>query len=107
MTVEDVRQAKEIQDIAEANEVLVLHQPPDNLDRKTAADDFARAFDDGAVARLDTLLNKTVHRDFGDFVQAFTLASPSLFVVITYDRFRTALPNLLQFFSQADIVTTR
>jgi hypothetical protein len=106
-TVEDVRRAAEIQDVADTHDIVVLHQAPDNLDKKRTVEVFYETLNDKQIKELDELLEKTMKRTFNFFVDYFASYSPSLYIIIRYERFQSAITNLHEFFAQPRIIKSR
>ena len=106
-TVEDIRAAKEIGDVATPHEMLVLLQPPDNLDAKNSQDAFQEMLSNPQKSRLSDLLLQTSMRDFEFFIDHFSTYRPSLFIIISYKRVRDAMKNLHRFFANNSLIQSR
>ena len=100
VTIEDVRQADEINAIADPCDLVVLYDAPDSSDKRDSVVRFNKDLDERQIKGFDNLLSRTSRFRFTTFVERFAGGSPSLFVVIRYDRFRTAMSNLHRFFQQ-------
>lgn len=107
VTVDDVRAADQIEEIADTHDLLVLLQEPDKLDRKSAEGAFQRELNASQRLKLDHLLRTTSKRGLDSFVQDFSSNKPSLFVIMRYDRFPSAITNLHKFFEQQRMVKAR
>lgn len=107
ITVEDIRQASEIHDVADAHDILVLHQDPDNLDKKHTVEMFYETLSDKQMEKLDELLSETAQKTVSSFINYFASYSPSLFIIIRYDRFQSAITNLHEFFAHPKVVKPR
>ena len=106
-TVEDVRRAEKIDLVADAHDILVVHQRPDNLDEKESMQAILNSFQEDRRLELESRLKRTSGISPRLFAQHFGRYNPSLFVVIRYERFRAAASNLLRFFAQADMIKQR
>jgi hypothetical protein len=107
MTVEDVRIAEDIKDVADPHDVLVLLQEPDNLNRKDTTDRFKQRFNSGEQSRLDDLFNQTNNHGFMNFMHSFSARAPSMFIVISYKRVKTAMNNLHNFLANDRLIIKR
>lgn len=106
-TVEDVRNADDIKAIADAHDVVVLQEEPDNLDKRQTIARFYETLNDTQIRKFDDVLKQTIKRNSPFFIDYFASYSPSLFVVIRYDRFKSAMNNLHKFFAQNAAVQQR
>ena len=106
-TVEDVRGADDIETIAERRDLVVLYNEPNHIDKRHSIERFDQAFDKTQIDKFDDSLKTTSHTTFRVFVEQFASSNPSLFVVIQYDRFQSAMVNLHRFFQQDAVVRQR
>jgi len=108
-TVDDVRQAEELTDVAEQHDLLVLQQAPDNIDREAALLRFNTGIDETLAGRLDELMKAAMGPKYGfaNFVSGFARTVPSMFVIIGYARFEEAMRNLHAFFEREDLLVPR
>jgi hypothetical protein len=108
MTVEQVRSANELRDVAENHELLVILQEPTEVDSRHARSAFARRFRSDGYALLDAAIKNVKPRSgFQNFINTFAARKPSLFIVISYSRIESALANLHRFFTHKSIITPR
>jgi len=102
VTIEALRQANEIADVATSEEVLVVHHPPDNELANYSTATLRRDLSTNAKQELDAH-----HRDGHEgFIKGFAQWVPSTFVVIHYTRFSKAVENLVRFLDREDMVTS-
>jgi hypothetical protein len=106
-TVEDIRAAKEIEDVAKPHDKLVLLQPPDNLETKSTHEAFHDILTDVQKSKLNDLLSQTSKQSFEHFVQIFASYTPSLFLIISYKKVREAMGNMHRFFGQHSLIQPR
>jgi hypothetical protein len=106
MTVEIIRNATEIDEVADRQEVLVLRKKPNNLDVKHVEAAFRGAFTATEQRKLHELANVSGKDGLARLV-SYIMGKPSLFLVITYAGFRSALADLYKFFAQAELVRPR
>jgi hypothetical protein len=107
MTVEDIRSAEEISTVADPHDVLVLHQKPDNLNQKDTRERFKEAISTQGQTDLTALFKQTRNYNFNMFVGSFARDTPSLFIVISYKRVKTAMKNLNSFFDSDRLLKKR
>jgi hypothetical protein len=105
-TVESIRYASEIVEVAEPHDALVLRKKPDNLDIKHAETVFSSTFTETEQKKLHALADVSGRDGLARLV-SYIMNKPSLFLVIRYDGFRPALANLYKFFAQAELVRLR
>ena len=107
VTVEDIKSTKEIAAVADPHDVLVLHQEPDNLNEKDTRQRFQEAFPSDQHSELNKLLKLTRNYNFAIFSSGFAKHTPSMFIVISYKRLKTAMTNLHSFFASDRLITKR
>lgn len=107
MTVEDIRSAGEITEVADPHDVLVLLQTPDNLNEKDTKERFKEAFGSQLQKELNTLMKNAHDRSFSSFSGDFARHTPSMFIVISYKRVKTAMKNLHSFFASDRLIKKR
>lgn len=105
-TVDDVRKADEITDVATSHDTVVLLQKPDNLDRKHTTLIFETNLDGDYRKQLDNFLRMKNLDPLG-FVDTFASRIPSLFIVIRYDSLRSVMTDLFNIFKQDEIISLR
>jgi hypothetical protein len=106
-TIEDIKMADDIQTIADPHDLIVLLHEPDNIYRRHAIEQFHETLDETQIKRFDEILRATAKTSFESFVDYFASSSPTLFVIIRYDRLKSAVTNFHAFFAQSAIVTQR
>jgi hypothetical protein len=106
-TVEDIREADEIGSVAEPFDILVLLQPPDNLDSKNTRVAFEQMLTREQTSKLDQMFRNTRNEMLSSFIDHFSTYVPSLFIIISYKRVRSALTKLHNFFGQDFLVHAR
>ena len=106
-TVEDIRNAKEIEGVAESHDILVLTQQPDNLDAKHTQVAFQESLSASQTDKLSDLFQQTTNGTLPSFVEHFASNFPSLFIIISYKGFRTEMTKLREFFAKDSVVQSR
>jgi hypothetical protein len=105
-TVEDVRNAEDIASVADPQDVVVLFQKPDHLNEKDTKARFEEELSPYGK-ELDDLLRKTRNFRLTIFSSDFATATPSMFIVISYNRVKTAMKNLYSFFASDRLIRER
>ena len=105
-TVENIRKAREIVEVADPHDVLVLRKKPDNLDIKHVETAFRDTFAEPQQKKLHALANVS-GMDGLPHLLSYLMNKPSLFLVIRYEAFRSALADLHKFFGQGELVRPR
>jgi len=105
-TVEDIRNAEEITMVAQPHDVLVFHQKPDNLNERDTKERFKQELTPFQT-QLDGLLKQTNNYNLNIFSGDFARSTPSLFIIISYKRVKTAMKNLHSFFASGRLIKMR
>lgn len=106
-TVEEVRNAKDLSEVAESHDVLVLLQRPDELNERDTRDYFRDQFSQEERTNLQTLLRRSGRWKLGAFIDYHSRYTPSMFIVISYKRLKSALKNLHNFFANDRLIKLR
>lgn len=107
-TIESVRNAEDIADVADSHDALVLLQKPDNLNMSDTVGRFNERFIRSHLREnFESFLKVTVRGGSAHFVDYFSTYTPSLFIVISYKRAKTAMRNLHNFFANDHLITER
>lgn len=104
ITIEAIRQAEELIEIAERRDAIVVKQPPDNQLTRHTKTSFEEHMSAEERALLDDALKKRGSSGgYSYFVSAFSNNRPSLFLVINYLHFANKMRDLLSLFSDSEI----
>jgi hypothetical protein len=123
ITIEDIKNASELEDISEQKDLLILHERPDNELSKHTKKKLLDAFGSADIRnklserlasnhKTEFLSGKTsmffsdVEGRFESYVNMFAARYPSLFLVIHYSRFKDAMTKLLSFFETPSKITS-
>jgi len=106
-TIEEIRAAEEISNVADRHDFVVLMEDPDNLDRRYTTTLLQESLDADQQAEMNRLLQETMKQTFPFFVDHFSAYVPSLFLVISYERFSSAMVMLHKFFGKDGLVQAR
>jgi hypothetical protein len=104
VSLEDIRGADELEEVADQVELLILHEPPHNELRQHTArrltDNLSaearEAIDDELASDTTTQPGEALHH----YCNAFGSSHPSLILVVQYSRFELAMKNMFSFFGQ-------
>lgn len=104
-TIENIRDAQDIANIADSHQLLLVHQRPHSqVQRHTEV--RLRKLDERHRMKLDEVLAAR-GLGFNWFVEGFASSHPSVFFVVNYKQFRQATENLLRFVRDENIVVLR
>lgn len=107
-TVEEVRNAKDLLEVAEPHDVLVILQRPDELNERDTKVYFRDQFNDQDQRNtLQTLLAGAGEQSLGAFIARHAKYTPSMFIVISYESLKSALTNLHTFFANDRLIKKR
>jgi hypothetical protein len=102
VTIEDVRGAKDLPEVADVHDCLVLKQPPDNqLSRHTMLR-FKHRLSDTDKCEFEKR-NRGSPVGYTNFVSGFSTHYPSLFFVVHYGYLKSALQDLLSIFKNPSL----
>lgn len=101
-SIEEIRAASELAEIADQHDLVFLSEEPDNLARQSTHAAF-RGMHPVALEEFQHSLSQAGGPSFESFLQRFA-NHPSLFVVVRYTRLREAIGNLIRFSGRPDFV---
>ena len=101
ITMDDVRAADDLRQVAEQEEVLIIHQQPDNELRQYSHKLFTDSFDRDQQERISKIMKTREKHSFRFFADVYSTYFPSMFVVVQFGRFEKAIHNVIKFFSQS------
>ena len=107
ISIEDIRKAKELEEVAEKRDMVLLHTDPDNLLSSHTRDLFERHLTPLQKTMFGVRLNATTENTFDYFVDMFASHIPSLFVVVSYQSFEAFVKGLLGFVNDKNILEKR
>jgi len=124
VTIEDIRSAGAVEDIAQQKDALILHARPDNELSKHTKRKLLRSFDSDEMQKIgvrllanrwadslsgdrDFYLSEEAAGEFEGFVNVFAANYPCLFLIVHYSKFRETVVRLLSLFETPTRVTTR
>jgi hypothetical protein len=96
-TIESIRSADNLDQIATQSDILVLYHPPDNLLQKYSTSVLKQRFSESEVAVLNESLKLNGMNSFNHYTEIIARYWPSHFVVVHYSRFRECIKNLTTF----------
>jgi hypothetical protein len=103
VTLEDVRQADKLDDIADQLNAIIVRQLPDSqLTRHTSA-----RFENRLSAAQKAKYTSDQYRSYRFFLQVFSRNYPRCFLVVQYKHFDSTLRDLLSIFDAPDLLKPR
>src|SRR5258705_591858 len=96
-TIESIRAAGELEEIAKLHDILVLYHPPDNLLQRYSLSVLRQRFSEEAAGRLDEALRANGKNSFNHYSEIIARYWPSHFVIVNYSRFRECIRRLTAF----------
>jgi len=104
VTVEDIRRANELYEVAEQRDIMIIYQEPDNKRSQDTLTKFNKSLSDEQKVKIENKLKGTKWRGYHLFATTFSSKYPSLFVTINYKHFSSAMENLMSFFENPALI---
>jgi hypothetical protein len=104
-TVEDVRKAAEISEVADSHDCLVLLQEPDKIESHHTIASFEVLSEEYKIQFYSCIHQKGFDSD--GYVESFASRTPSLFIFIRYDKLRSVMTDLFGLFTQEKIILSQ
>jgi hypothetical protein len=98
-TISQIRKSQDISDIADREDILILYHKPDNELRQYSNEILSKHFSDDQKSRMSKVLSSAGKHDFDFYTGVFSTHFPSMYVIIHFDRFESAITNVIRFFS--------
>ena len=98
-TINRIKASQEISDIADREDILILYNKPDNELRQYSKEILLKHFTDDQKNRMTKILSTTGKQNFDLFTDLHSTHFPSMYVIIHFDRFESAINNVIRFFS--------
>lgn len=102
-TIDTIKSSSDLSDVADPHEMLILHQPPDNLLTRYTRELLRDSFDERQIALLDTGIREGGFHGWEFFVDYCSKQWPSHFAVVTSTRFENLLEDFLKLFNERSI----
>jgi hypothetical protein len=102
-TVENVRRAESIDEVAHHHDAVVLWKKPDESDVKQATSAFRNNFTDADLEKLRTLVKEQFPDGLTQFMN-YLANRPSLFLVAQYSTLRSTVKSLYELFAQDSLI---
>lgn len=99
-SIDAIKSSSDLSDVADQEEMLILHQPPDNLLTRYTRELLRESFDERQILLLDTGIRDGGFHGWKFFIEYCSKQWPSHFVVVTSTRFKDLLGNLLTLFNE-------
>jgi hypothetical protein len=111
LSIEDIRNSKDLHEVAKEREYLLLFEPPDNQMIRyslSLVDDMIR---EELKGELTLLLKKIVPRlsnpYFTNYIEYFYTSMPRVFLVCNYNYFHKTISKSTSFFQQKNLFVTK
>lgn len=107
-TLERLREADALEDVATKHDLLFVHDPPDSEFQRHTKRRFKDEFpeDQWDAMTADMSQRHGTTKTFAAYVSQVARNYPSMFLIIRHERFRTAMENLFRFFEQEKIIVS-
>jgi hypothetical protein len=106
-TIDMIRDAADIEAVAEPKGVVVLHEPPDNLLRRFTMDRLKSRFSEKRQAYLDAKLEGIGRHSFDFFCDARATYYPSYWIICHYTHLKAELEGILNRFGTGSVLSKR
>lgn len=106
-TLDMIRDASDISDVAESKDIVVLHGPPDNLLRQFTINRLKSEFSEKEQAHLDAKLEAIGHHGFDFFCDVRATYHPSYWIVCHYTHLKAQIEEILDRFGSGNVVSKR
>ncbi len=106
-SIEGIRKAEKLEDVAERKNVLLLHDGPDNMLISHTKNYFRVHLTAQQKMTFELHLKRTTGNPYEYFVDMFASRFPSLFLVLAYPYFETFAKELLGFISDSALLGER
>lgn len=107
ITLEDIKNAENLEKIAEQKDIVIVYESPDNELILHTKRKLAEGFRLDQKMKIDKYLKNSGRHGFDFFSDWFSRNYPSLYVIVHYNRFKAAMINLLNFLNRDDITKER
>lgn len=106
-TLDMIRNADDISNVAEPRKIVVLHEPPDNLLRRFSGDKLKSRVSEREEASLDHQLAAVGIHSFGFFCDLRATHYPSYWIICHHSELENELQFILHRFGDTDVVSKR
>jgi hypothetical protein len=106
-SLEMIRDASKLEDIADKCDSLVLHEPPDNLLRAYTNQKFASIFSAEQHNRLNKLFKAAGKNSFDFFIDVFSTYHPSYFLICHVSAFEQEVKGIMRLFDDETAIVKR
>jgi hypothetical protein len=107
ISIEDIRNADKLEEVAETQNAILLHKDPDNLLISHTKNFFKNNLTDEQKKKFEAAVMRNTKNSYEYFVNMFSSRFPSLFVVLTYSYFETFARGLIEFVNENALVERR
>jgi hypothetical protein len=107
MSVEDIRKAENLEEVAEMKNAILMHNDPDNMLISHTRNYFKNHLSHEQKKKFEAVFMRNTKNSYDYFVDMFASRYPSLFVVSTYSYFETFSKGLVQFVNDNALIESR
>jgi hypothetical protein len=105
-TIEAIRAANDLSEVAKRHDILILYHPPDNLLQWYSLSVLRGRFSEDKLKDIDEALKASGMNSFGHYTEVMARYWPSHFVVVHYSRFRECIRRLTGFMPSKQLYKT-
>lgn len=102
-SMEDIRLAENLEDVATQKDIIILHDEPDNEARRHSKKKFNDRFNSNQIEQMDERFYLYGLHNFKFFVDYFSSHYPSMFTIINYRKFKQVISSFLSYFERNDL----
>lgn len=106
-TIQNIREANELDQIGHKLNSLIIFEPPDNLFSQYTLAKLNKSLSDDQKSTIDKRMRKIGLYGYNYFLSYFSSKHPSFFMVVNYKYFRSMMKSLLSFFGDSSLMKRR
>jgi hypothetical protein len=103
-TIEDIRNSDELEEVAQNQDVVLLHQDPDNFLIAHTRDYFKKYLGEWKRIKFDRALRTNTGNSYDNFIEMFSKRYPSIFIVVNYSYCERLMASLVKFIKDKLII---
>lgn len=107
ITIQDIREADELDQIGQKLNSLIIFEPPDKLFSQYTVTKLNQGLSDSQKSKIDRRMKKIGLHGYNYFLSYFSSKHPSFFVVVNYKHFDNTMKSILSFFNDPSLTKLR
>lgn len=107
ITIQNIREANELDQIGHKLNSLIFFEPPDNLFSQYTLAKLNQGLSDDQKSKIDKRMKRIGLYGYNYFLSYFSSKHPSFFIVVNHKYFRSMMKNLLSFFDNSRLMRKR